>query len=389
MFGIDPEPDPSGPTGRPDGNRQPDNPRRRPRPPGPSRPLAAPHRRSAFGVGGPGPRLVLVSLTGPAFRAVYEPRRRRRPGHPVGKGSGKSNHPDLGRHCDGKEHSVWFRVLGPLEVIGADGPLSFAPRQRTVLAMLLLDPNRLVTIERLVDAVWDTAPPSPALEQIRSCVSAIRRPLAAGGRSGAIVTRPPGYSIQCTDRDLDLLAFNHLVASGRRGLGNGRPDDAAGAFRDALRLWHGTIPLVGVRSQLVQSIGSQLAERRLAVVEEHIDVRLRLGRYHELVNELVELVTANPFRERLRARLMIALYRTGRQVEALHTYRLGRQLFVEELGLEPGAELRRLERAILAGETADVLESEEAARPLPYRRGWLCDACQQPASAPSAVAGEI
>lgn len=262
---------------------------------------------------------------------------------------------------------MWFRVLGPLEVIGAGGQLSFAPRQRTVLSMLLLEASRVVTIERLVDAVWDTTPPSTAREQVRICVSAIRRTLAAGGQSDAIVTRPPGYAIQCTDRELDLLAFNCLVASGRRGLGSGRPDDAACAFRDALRLWHGTTPLVGVRSQLVQSIGTQLAERRLAVVEEHIDVRLRLGQHHELISELVELVTANPFRERLRAQLMIALYRTGRQAEALHTYRLGRQLFVAELGLEPGAELRRLERAILAGEVADVLEPAEAARPLPVR----------------------
>lgn len=233
--------------------------------------------------------------------------------------------------------------------------------------MLLLEPNRVVTIERLVDAVWDTTPPSTAKEQVRICVSAIRRTLAVGGQPGAIVTRPPGYSIQCTDRELDLLAFNYLVASGRRGLGIGRLDDAAGAFRDALRLWHGAIPLVGVRSKLVQSIGTQLAERRLAVVEEYIDVRLRLGQHHELISELVELVTANPFRERLRARLMIALYRTGRQAEALHTYRVGRQLFVEELGLEPGAELRRLERAILAGEVADVLEPEDAVRPVPVR----------------------
>lgn len=262
---------------------------------------------------------------------------------------------------------MWLRVLGPLEVIGAAGQLSFAPRQRTVLSMLLLESNRVVTLDRLVDAVWDTTPPSTAKEQVRICVSAIRRTLATGGQPGAIRTRPPGYSIQCSERELDLLAFNNLVAAGRRGLGSGRPDDAAEAFRDALRLWRGTIPLAGVRSQLVQSIGNQLAERRLGVVEDYIDARLRLGQHHELISELVELVAANPFRERLRARLMIALYRTGRQAEALHTYRLGRQLFVAELGLEPGAELRRLERAILAGGMADVLEPEEPVRPVPVR----------------------
>ncbi|GAB3890736.1 hypothetical protein GCM10029964_062750 [Kibdelosporangium lantanae] len=254
-----------------------------------------------------------------------------------------------------------FRVLGPLEVIGAAGRLLFAPRQRIVLSMLLLEPNRVVSVERLVDAVWGTAPPSTAREQIQICVSAIRRTLAAGGRPGSIVTRPPGYSIQCVDRELDLLAFDYLVASGRRSLAGGRLDDAAATFRDALRLWHGTTPLAGVRSELVRSIGTQLAERRLTVVEEHVDVRLRLGQHHELVSELVELVAANPFRERLRAQLMIALYRTERTAEALQTYRSGRQLLVAELGLEPGAELRRLERAILAGEV------EDAARPGPAR----------------------
>lgn len=260
-----------------------------------------------------------------------------------------------------------FRVLGPLEVIGTAGRLSFAPRQRTVLAMLLLEPNQVVSVERLVDAVWGTAPPSTAKEQIQICVSAIRRTLAAGGQSGSIVTRPPGYSIHCVGGELDLLAFDHLVAGGRRALAGGRLDDAAAAFRDALRLWHGTTPLAGVRGELVQCIGTQLAERRLTVVEEYVDVRLRLGQHHELVSELVELVAANPFRERLRAQLMIALYRTERTAEALETYRSGRQLFVAELGLEPGAELRRLERAILAGEVEGAPEPGGAARPGPVR----------------------
>ncbi|WP_198347931.1 AfsR/SARP family transcriptional regulator [Plantactinospora sp. KBS50] len=262
---------------------------------------------------------------------------------------------------------MWFRVLGPLEVVGTTGHLSFPPRQRTTLAMLLLEPNRVVTVERLVDAVWENDPPPTAKEQVRICVSAIRRALTAGGRPDAIVTRPPGYSIQCTDRELDLLEFNDLVANGRRLLGQGRPHDAADAFRDALRLWRDAVPLAGVRSPLVQSIGTQLAERRLAVLEEYVDVRLGVGQHHELTTELAELVAANPFRERLRARLMIALYRSGRQAEALHTYRVGRQLFVEQLGLEPGVELRRLERAILAGEVAELLEPEEAARPVPVR----------------------
>lgn len=260
-----------------------------------------------------------------------------------------------------------FRILGPFEVLGTAGHLSLAPRPRVVLAMLLLQSNEVVDVQRLVDAVWGSTPPSTAKEQIHICVSTIRRTLATGGQPDFVVTRPSGYSIQCTAEELDLLAFNRLVASGRRGLGQRQPDDAAAAFRDALRLWRDTTPLGGVRSQLVQSIGTQLAERRLAVVEEHVDVRLRLGQHRELVSELVGLVAANPFRERLRAQLMIALYRTGRQTEALQAFRAGRQLLVEKLGLEPGAELRRVEQAILAGRVEDVWEPEADAGPVPVR----------------------
>lgn len=226
--------------------------------------------------------------------------------------------------------------------------------------MLLVEPNRVVAVERLVDAVWDTTPPSTAKEQIRICVSSIRRKLIAGGLPNTIVTRPPGYFIKCAKENLDLLAFESFVATGRADAARHRYAEAVGAFGQALALWRGT-PLAGVNSQLIESIGVGFDERRLAVTEEYVAAQLRLdddqdpARQHELISELGELVAANPFREQLRAQLMIALHRAGRRAEALETYRSGRQIFVEKLGLEPSRELVRIEQAILCGDTENLL----------------------------------
>lgn len=253
-----------------------------------------------------------------------------------------------------------YRILGPLEVASGAEPLPLAPRQRVVLSMLLLEPNRVVPVDRLMDAVWDAAPPPTAKEQIRICVSSIRRRLVAGGMPNTIVTRPPGYFIQCTEENLDLLAFESLVSSSRAEAARHRPVEAVSAFRRALALWRGK-PLSGMNSQLIESISTALDGRRLAVVEEYVTTQLQIGHprepayEHELISELTELVTANPFRERLRAQLMIALYRAGRRAEALETYRAGRQLFVAKLGLEPSDELARIEQSILRGDTETVL----------------------------------
>jgi uncharacterized protein (TIGR00730 family) len=263
-----------------------------------------------------------------------------------------------------------YRLLGPLEVRHDGEPLSFSPRQRIVLSMLLVEPNRVVAVDRLVDSVWDATPPSTAKEQIRICVSSIRRKLIAGGLPNTIDTRPPGYSIRCTKENLDLLVFESLVASGRADAVRHRYAEAADAFRRALALWRGR-PLAGVNSQIIESIGVGFAERRLAVTEEYVAARLQLGdgqepaRQHDLISELAELVTANPFRERLRAQLMIELHRVGRRAEALETYRSGRQLFVEKLGLEPGHELLRIEQAILRGDNENILGAAPSHAPAP------------------------
>lgn len=237
-----------------------------------------------------------------------------------------------------------FRILGPLDAAG----LAFPPRQRAVLAMLLLQANRVVAVDRLVDAVWDTRPPSTAREQIQICVSAIRRALHGAGLPDVVVRQTPGYLIRCREDQLDLLAFDALVTRARLAAAGDDPRAAVADFREALALWRGR-PLDGVNGTLVDAARTALADRRISVVEEHVDVQLPLGPRPDLIGELAELVAANPFRERLRAQMMTALHGAGRRAEALDVYQDGRRLLVDELGLEPGEELSRVQRAILAG----------------------------------------
>jgi DNA-binding SARP family transcriptional activator len=244
-----------------------------------------------------------------------------------------------------------YRLLGDLSVVGPDGVLlSAAPRVRVVLATLLLDADQVLHLDRLVDAVWGETPPSTARGQIQICVSALRRSLVAAGIDDAIVTRQSGYLLRVPDGELDLREFDGLVSGGRAARAQGRLADAAGRYRQALALWRGT-PFDGMNSRLLLAAAASLSEQHLALREEHLDVQLRLGNHHDLIGELKRLVGEHPVREGLWAQLMTALYRDGRQAEALAVYRQARQIFVAELGLEPGPQLRRLEHAILNGDT--------------------------------------
>ncbi|HEY3751127.1 MAG TPA: BTAD domain-containing putative transcriptional regulator [Pseudonocardiaceae bacterium] len=236
-----------------------------------------------------------------------------------------------------------FGVLGPLRAVG----LSFAPRQRTVLAVLLLEANHAVAMDRLVDAVWDTEPPPTAREQIQMAVSVIRRALRATGLAVTVVRQAPGYLLRCAEQDLDLLVFDRLVAQARRALAAEDFTGADDAFREALALWRGT-PMEGTTGRVVDAARTILTQRWLSAVEEHVDLRIRSGRHSGLVDELTALVAGNPFREKLRARLMTALHHCGRRADALEVYRAGRVLLADELGLDPGPDLVRAERAILS-----------------------------------------
>ncbi|MFI7679162.1 BTAD domain-containing putative transcriptional regulator [Actinophytocola sp. NPDC049390] len=242
-----------------------------------------------------------------------------------------------------------YRLLGPLEV-GHEGEQAIVRpgRQEIVLCVLLLNANRVVSIDRLIDAVWDTDPPATARTQVQICVSALRANLGRIGLPASIVTKPPGYLMRVADGELDAQVFGAHVAGADDAVRAGDPAEAAGLLAAALALWRGPA-LAGLRSPVLRSIAVQFDERRLSATETRFDLELRLGRHRQLVDELSELVDANPLRERLRALLMLALYRSGRQADALDVYRTGRALLIDQLGLEPGDELRALEATILAG----------------------------------------
>src|ERR671936_2168522 len=232
-----------------------------------------------------------------------------------------------------------FRILGPLQVLdeGRELPLGGA-KQRALLALLLLDPNRVVSRDRLIDKLWHTDPPDTAPTALQVYVSQLRKAL---GRD-LILTQPPGYLVRVSDGELDLHRFERLVATARAE----EPAQAARLLREGLALWRGA-PLAELGDSSAPAERARLEEQRLAALEQWIEAELALGRHAERVPELEGLVREHALRERVRGQLMLALYRCGRQADALAVYGQGRRLLQEELGLEPGEDLRRLERAIL------------------------------------------
>ncbi|MFD9532590.1 BTAD domain-containing putative transcriptional regulator [Streptomyces sp. NPDC060010] len=265
--------------------------------------------------------------------------------------------------------AVVFRILGPLQVTGRDGPVRIPPgRQEVILAALLLEANRVVSTDYLVDLIWDDEPPDTARTQVQICVSRLRKLFTKAAIAAAITTRPPGYVLKTEGDLVDAALFARRVADARTAARQGAVSDSVELLRSAGELWQGDC-LSGVSSETLRSKALQLDEERLTAVETRIEWDLDLGRHHQLVGEIQLLVRVHPLRERLRGQLMLALYRSGRQAEALESYRVGRDLLVEELGLEPGGALRRLERDILSG----------AVPPLPSEAG--------PGSPASAAAG--
>jgi DNA-binding SARP family transcriptional activator len=239
---------------------------------------------------------------------------------------------------------VEFRILGSLDA-EQDGrlvPLG-GRKQRALLALLLLHANAVVPRDRMIDEIWGDEPPETARTALQVYVSQLRK--ALGGER--IETRAPGYRVRTEPDALDLERFERLVAEGRDALAGGDAERAADALREALALWRGT-PLAELGEvPFAQRECLRLEELRLAALEERVEADLQLGRHARLVPELEGLVREHPLRERGRGQLMLALYRCGRQADALEVYRSGRRLLDEELGLQPDDELQRLERAIL------------------------------------------
>ena len=233
-----------------------------------------------------------------------------------------------------------FRILGPVEVVAGGQLLALGGRKpRTLLAALLMQANEVVATERLIDALWEDRPPETARAALQVHVSQLRKLL---GRD-RIVTRAPGYLLRVELGELDLDRFERLVSEARDAAGSA----AAAKLRQALALWRGPPLAEFADEQWAQSEIARVEERRLSVLQDRIDADLALGRHGELVGELERLVADHPLAERLRGQLMLALYRSGRQAEALDAYRSARATLVEQLGIEPGSALRRLERAVL------------------------------------------
>jgi ABC-type transport system substrate-binding protein/DNA-binding SARP family transcriptional activator/streptogramin lyase len=245
-----------------------------------------------------------------------------------------------------------FRMLGPLEV-RLDGNLLQigGPRQRALLAMLLLSANRVVSRDRLIDELLTEAPADMADHQLRVQVSRLRRALRVNGSDpGRLITRLPGYLLEVEPGELDLHQFELLVAQGDSALEARDFKSAARAFCQAEALWRGR-PLADLEFEPFARLDvERLSELRLTAVEKRIEAELSLGRHAMLVPELEARVAEHPLRERLRAQLMLALYRCGRQADALGAYRAGRTLLNEELALEPSPVLRQLEQSILRQE---------------------------------------
>lgn len=258
-----------------------------------------------------------------------------------------------------------LRLLGPVELVADGRSIDLGgPRQRVVLAVLGLNANRVVPVEQLIDAVWETDPPSTARGQIQTCISALRRILSDAGCPDAITTRQPGYMLRSGREELDVLRFSALVAEARGHADEGREERAAAVLREALALWRGTA-LAGVLSGAARRGATVLEDRRMAAVEELVRLDLVLGRHEEISHELRALVAEHPLRERLHRFLMLALYRAGRQAEALEAGRLARTVMVEEVGVEPSQEFQELTRAILNRDPSLDLPADS--RPLSSR----------------------
>jgi predicted ATPase/DNA-binding SARP family transcriptional activator len=258
-----------------------------------------------------------------------------------------------------------FRLLGPLEVRDGDRPLALGGRkQRTLLAILLLHANEVVSSDTLIDGLWGERAPKTAGTALQVYVSNLRKLLSAD----RLETRSPGYLLHVEPEELDIARFERLAAEG-----NGRdPQAAASALGEGLALWRGQPLADFAYDSFAQGEIARLEELRLNAIEQRIDAELELGRHAELVAELEALVTEQPFRERFRRQLMLALYRCDRQTEALEVYEDARRTMVEELGVEPGAALRELHGSILRQEPALIPRLEPArktrlpAQPTPF-----------------------
>ncbi|MFL5919322.1 MAG: BTAD domain-containing putative transcriptional regulator [Gaiellaceae bacterium] len=256
-----------------------------------------------------------------------------------------------------------FNLLGPLLVTVGGEPIPLGgAKRRALLAALLLEANRIVSRDHLIDALWGEDPPDTARNTIQVYVSQLRKLLP----EGALETAPPGYRLVVDPEAIDLFRFIRLSQHGRSALNVGNAAAAADTLRSALALWRGAALADLAWEPLAQGEAVRLEEFRLGALEDRIDADLALGRHGQLIGELERLVAEHPLRERLRGQLMLALYRADRQADALAVYQRARRALVDELGIEPGESLRKLERAILEqSPSLDAPAAETGGRRIP------------------------
>jgi DNA-binding SARP family transcriptional activator/pimeloyl-ACP methyl ester carboxylesterase len=252
-----------------------------------------------------------------------------------------------------REGMVEFGILGPLEIAAGGQPLPVqGARTRAVLAMLLVHANQVVPADRLTAELWAGQPADRAAASLQVRVSQLRKALRAAGEADRLVTRPPGYLIRVTPGELDAPRFEHLARDGETALAAGDGALAARRLDEALSLWRGAALADVDDAPFAQAEARRLEERRLAALESRAEARLACGGHRELIGELETLTAAHPLRERLWAHRMLALYRAGRQAEALRAYRDLRAILTGELGIEPSPALRELEGRILRQDAA-------------------------------------
>lgn len=244
-----------------------------------------------------------------------------------------------------------FRMLGPLEVWRGEEPVLLPPgRPRALLGLLLVQANTVVTTDRLLEELWRGDPPRTAGHALQVYVANLRKLLEPGREaagSAVVMTRRPGYVLVVPPERCDARCFERLAADGGRALDEGRPGEATRIFADALALWRGPVLADLMDEPFVRAEATRLGELRLVATERRVEAELDLGRHAEVTGELEALVQRHPLRERLWSQLMVALYRSSRQADALSAYQRVRTILADELGLEPGPELRRLEAAVL------------------------------------------
>jgi DNA-binding SARP family transcriptional activator len=240
-----------------------------------------------------------------------------------------------------------FRILGPLEIRSESGlKRDLAGKQRALLAVLLLHADEAVSTDRLIDALWGEQPPDTASKALQVYMSRLRKLLEPEGKD-ILVTQPPGYALHLGAHELDLRRFERLRAEAGKAAAEGDPARAEARLGEALALWRGS-PLADLTFEpFAQTEIARLEELRLLALEDRVDALLALGRHADVIGELESLIAGHPLRERLRAQLMLALYRARRQAEALDAYQAARRELVDELGIEPSPELQELERQIL------------------------------------------